>query len=90
VRAKVCTFLVEPQMMGVFTFQGMGMGFRALALTMSRGVIFVIPGLILLSDIFGVYGAFAAQPVSDVLGLLTASTMLLRAYRQYPVTASLT
>jgi len=36
-RLKVCTiFLVEPQMMGVFTFQGMGMGVRALVLTMSR------------------------------------------------------
>ena len=75
-------------MMGVFTFQGMGKGFRALVLTMSRGVIFVILALILLSDIFGVYGAFAAQPVSDVLGLLIASEMLSRAYRQYPLTAS--
>ena len=89
VRAKVCTiFLVEPQMMGIFTFQGMGMGFRALVLTMARSVIFVIPALILLSDNFGVYGAFAAQPLSDVLGLLIASAMLLRTYRQYPVTAS--
>jgi len=89
VRARVCTiFLVEPQMMGVFTFQGMGMGFRALVLTMSRDVIFVIPALILLTDIFGVYGAFAAQPVANVLGLIIAGTMLLRVYRRYPVTDS--
>ncbi|MBN1676290.1 MAG: MATE family efflux transporter [Kiritimatiellae bacterium] len=88
VRAKVCTiFLVEPQMMGVFTFQGMGMGFRALVLTLSRGVLFVIPALLLLPNLFGVYGAFAAQPVSDVLALLIAGAMLLRAYRQYPATA---
>ena len=74
--------------MGVFTFQGMGMGFRALALTMTRGVVFVVPALIVLVHIFGVHGAFAAQPVADVLGLFVAGAMLYRAYRQYPVSAS--
>jgi len=89
VRLKVCTiFLVEPQMMGVFTFQGMGMGFHALALTMTRSVVFVVPILLVLAHAFGVHGAFAAQPVADVLGLLVAGAMLWRAYRQYPVSAS--
>jgi len=88
-RMKVCTiFLVEPQMMGVFTFQGMGMGFRALVLTMTRGVVFVIPAVIVLARVFGVHGVFVAQPVADVLGLLIAGTMLWRTYRRYPVTAS--
>ena len=87
-RMKVCTiFLVEPQMMGVFTFQGMGMGFRALMLTMTRGVVFVIPGVIILARVFGVHGVFVAQPVADVLALLVAGTMLWRTYRRYPVTA---
>ena len=66
----------------------MGMGFRSLVLTMSRRVIFVIPALFILSDTYGVYGAFAAQPLSDVLGLFIAGGMLLRAYRQYPAMAS--
>ncbi len=88
-RLKVATiFLVEPQMMGVFTFQGMGMGFRAMVLSLARNVIFVIPLVIWLANTFGVKGAFAAQPVADVLGLLIAGPMLWKAYRQYPPSAS--
>lgn len=87
-RMKVCTiFLVEPQMMGVFTFQGMGV--RALVLTTTRGVVFVVPALIILAHFFGVHGAFAAQPAADLFGLLVAGSMLWRAYRQYPLSASI-
>lgn len=88
-RLRVATiFLVEPQMMAVFTFQGMGMGLRALILTMSRDVFFVIPLVIVLARFFGVHGAFAAQPVADVLGLFVTAVMLRRAYQQYPSKAS--
>lgn len=89
VRLKVCTiFLVEPQMMGLFTFQGMGMGFRALVLMMTRNVVFVLPLLFVLAHAYGVHGVYAAQPVADVLGLLVAGTMLWRVYRRYPVQGS--
>ena len=85
-RLKVCTIvLVEPQMMGIFTFQGMGMGTRALALTMARNVVFVVPALLALAHFFG---AFAAQPASDLLGVLIAGGMLWQVYRRYPVSAS--
>jgi len=88
-RLKVATiFLVEPQMMGVFTFQGMGMGFRAMVLSLARNVVFVIPLVILFANVFGVRGAFAAQPLADVLGLLIAGPMLWKAYREYPPSAS--
>jgi putative MATE family efflux protein len=88
-RLKMCTFfLVEPQMMAVFSLQGMGMGGRAMLLTMSRNIIFVLPGLFLLSSYFGVTGAFAAQPVADVLGLFVAGTVLWRVYRKYPPSAT--
>ena len=85
-RLRVCTiFLVEPQMMAMFTFQGMGMGFRALALTMLRGVVLVVPALLILSHQYGVHGAFAAQPVTDIIGLFVTGVMLLQVYRRYPV-----
>ena len=85
-RLRVCTiFLVEPQMMAMFTFQGMGMGFRALVLTMLRGVVLVVPSLLILSNYYGVYGAFAAQPVTDVVGVFVAGTMIWQVYRRYPV-----
>ena len=72
-------------MMLMFTFQGMGMGFRALVLTLMRGAVLVIPALFLLSHLYGVYGAFAAQPASDVIGVFIAGGMLLQVYRRYPV-----
>lgn len=51
-RLKVCTIvLVEPQMMGTFTFQGMGMGLRALVLTTARNVVFVVPALLVLAHL---------------------------------------
>ena len=85
-RLRVCTiFLVEPQMMAMFTFQGMGMGFRALVLTMMRGLVLVIPALLILAHFYGVYGAFAAQPASDIVGVFVAGAMLWHVYRRYPV-----
>jgi MATE family, multidrug efflux pump len=83
-RLKMCTFfLIEPQMMAVFTLQGMGMGGRAMALTLSRTAIFVLPGLFLLSSYFGVTGAFAAQPVADVAALFLSAGVLWSVYRLY-------
>ncbi len=88
-RLKMCTFfLVEPQMMAVFSLQGMGMGGRAMLLTLSRNAVFVVPGLFVLSSYFGVTGAFAAQPVADILALFVAGTVLWKVYRQYPPSAT--
>jgi putative MATE family efflux protein len=88
-RLKMCTlFLIEPQMMAVFSLQGMGMGGRAMLLTMSRNAVFVLPAVLLLSSFFGVTGAFSAQPVSDVLGLFVAAAVMFRVYRRYPPSAT--
>ncbi len=88
-RLKISTiFLVEPQMMAVGTFEGMGMGLRAMVLTLTRNVVLVVPALLVLTHYFGVEGAFAAQPLGDVLSLAVAGTLLWRAYRAYPPSAS--
>ena len=81
-------FLVEPQMMAVFTLQGMGMGTRALVLSLSRDLIFVLPGLLLLPRHFGAPGAFAAQPLAEALALFIAAALLWKTYRQYPPSAA--
>ena len=87
---KMCTFfLMEPQMMAVFSLQGMGMGGRAMLLTVSRNTVFLVPALFLLTPHFGVTGAYAAQPVSDVLGLFVAAVVVWKVYRTYPPSASL-
>jgi putative MATE family efflux protein len=84
-RWRVCTFfLVEPQMMAVFMFQGMGKGGQAMVLTLVRNVVLVVPALFVLGWAFGVAGVFAAQAVADVLALFLAAALVVRAYRRYP------
>ena len=88
-RLRVCTFfLVEPQMMAVFMFQGMGMGGRAMLLTLSRNVLLVVPLLFPLAWVFGVSGVFAAQGVADVLCLFLAVVLVVQVFRRYPPSAS--
>jgi putative MATE family efflux protein len=88
-RLKICTFfLVEPQMMAVFSLQGMGMGGRAMLLTIARNTLFVVPVLFVLTPWLGVTGAFATQPTADVLALFVAAGVLWRVYRKYPPSAS--
>lgn len=87
-RFRVATFfIVEPQMMAVFMFQGMGMGGRAMALTLTRNAILVLPLTFLLAACCGVTGAFAAQAAADVLSLGLSVTLVLRAFRRYPPAA---
>ncbi len=81
-------FLVEPQMMAAFMFQGMGKGGHAMALTLTRNVLVVVPVLFVMARVFGATGVFAAQPVSDVLCLALAAALVWGAYRQYPPSAS--
>lgn len=84
-RWRVCTFfLVEPQMMAVFMFQGMGKGGHAMVLTLTRNVLLVVPALFLLGWLFGVTGVFAAQAAADVLCLFLSAALVLQAYRRYP------
>jgi Na+-driven multidrug efflux pump len=81
-------FLVEPQMMAMFALQGMGFGGRAVLITLSRNVLLVVPGLVLLPLFFGATGAFAAQPAADVLSLFITAALMVPVYRKYPPSAT--
>ena len=63
----------------------MGMGIRALVLTLMRNTVLVIPILLVMSHYYGVRGAFTAQPISDVVGVFITAAMLLQVYRRYPI-----
>ncbi len=73
-------WLVGPQIMAVSTLQGMGRGTEAMLLNFARQIIFVIPGLLILSHTFGVVGAFAARPVADLLGFLATAIYIRMVY----------
>lgn len=86
---KMCTFfLVEPQMMAMFALEGMGFGGRAMILNIARDVVLVLPALLILPRIMGVTGAYAAQPVADVLAMFVTFWVMAQVYRQYPPTAT--
>lgn len=88
-RLRVMTlFLVEPQMMGVASLQGMGKGVHAMLVTMSQQALFVIPALLLLAHFGGVTWAYGAQPTADILGVAITAPLLFSVYKRYPPSAS--
>jgi putative MATE family efflux protein len=50
-----------------FFFQGIGKGFPALVLASARQIIFLLPGLLIFPQIFGLTGVWAAFPAADAL-----------------------
>jgi putative MATE family efflux protein len=57
-------------------FQSIGMAGKAILLSLTRQVIFLIPLLIILPHLWGVTGVWAAQSVSDFLAFLMAVFMM--------------
>lgn len=63
-------------------FQALGKATGAAVLSLSRQVICLIPCVIILSKIFGVYGLASAQAASDGLAMLIAAPMLIMVLRE--------
>jgi Na+-driven multidrug efflux pump len=57
-------------------FQSIGMAGKAILLSLTRQVIFLIPLLIILPHLWGVTGVWAAQSASDFLAFLMAVFMM--------------
>jgi len=88
-RLRIMTlFIVEPQMMGVASLQGMGRGLQAMMVTMVQQALLVVPALLLLAHFGGVLWAYGAQPIADVLAVFVTATILVSAYRKYPPAAT--
>lgn len=84
IRVLVLTmWLMAPQVMCVSALQGIGYGGTALLLSLARQLVFLVPGLLLLSAYYGVAGAFAAGPVADVCGFLVTAACMWYLYSRY-------
>ena len=59
-------------------FQAIGSPAKALTVSLSRQVFFLIPLALLLSSRFGLDGALGAAPIADGLTFLLAVTLLLK------------
>lgn len=58
-------------------FQSLGMAGKAIFLSLTRQVIFMIPMLMILPGIFGLNGVWSCFPVCDVLATIVATLMLI-------------
>ena len=70
-------------------FQSIGMAPKAIFLSLSRQLLFLLPGLLFLPDILagmgynGSWGVWCSMPLSDLLASLVAALMLLRELRRF-------
>lgn len=61
---------------GIF-FQAIGKSIKSAILSLSRQILFLIPALVILGNLFGIMGVLSAGPVADGLAFVVAGILLL-------------
>ena len=85
----LCFPIIGFQMVTTNFFQSIGMAPKAIFLSLSRQLLFLLPGLLFLPDILagmgynGSWGVWCSMPLSDLLASLVAALMLLRELRRF-------
>jgi hypothetical protein len=64
-------------------FQSIGMASKAIFLSLTRQMLFLLPALIILPRFFGAAGVWYSMPFSDLLASLVALVMLVRQFRKF-------
>jgi len=77
--------IVGFQMVTSNFFQSIGMPGKAIFMSLSRQVLFLLPFLLILPPVFGVKGVWYSMPASDLMASLVATYLLVRQYRKYNV-----
>ncbi|MCH5227715.1 MAG: MATE family efflux transporter [Muribaculaceae bacterium] len=70
-------WMVGFQIVGTNFFQSLGMAGKAVFLSLTRQIIFMIPMLLILPPKFGLDGVWACYPVCDVIATLVTAGMLI-------------
>lgn len=80
------TFIFFPivgfQMVTTNFFQSIGMAGKAIFLSLTRQLIYLLPCLLIFPSIYGLKGVWCSMPVADLLATLTAAYMLFVNYRK--------
>lgn len=86
----VCFPIIGFQMATTNFFQSIGMAGKAIFLSLSRQLLFLLPGLLFLPRIFdeftqwdGSWGVWCAMPLSDLLASVVAAFMLAYQFRKF-------
>ena len=69
-------WMVGFQIVATNFFQSLGMAGKAVFLSLTRQIIFMIPLLFILPPHFGLYGVWSAFPICDVVSAIIAGAML--------------
>lgn len=80
--------LVGLQMVSVSFFQSIGMAGKAIFLSLTRQLIFLLPCLLLLPPFYGTDGVWYSFPIADGLAVLVSAVLLfwqLRKFRKYGI-----
>lgn len=90
-----CFPIIGSQMVTTNFFQSIGMAGKAIFLSLSRQLLFLMPGLIFLPRIFdeltpwdGSWGVWCSMPLSDFLASLVAGVMLFYQFRKFKAKAA--
>lgn len=90
-----CFPIIGFQMVTTNFFQSIGMAGKAIFLSLSRQLLFLMPGLIFLPCIFdeltpwdGSWGVWCSMPLSDFLASLVAGVMLFCQFRKFKAKAA--
>lgn len=75
--ATISFWMVGFQIIATNFFQSLGMAGKAVFLSLTRQIIFMVPLLFILPPIFGLNGVWSAFPISDVIATIVASVMLI-------------
>jgi len=70
------------QMVAGNFFQSIGMAKKAIFLSLSRQLIFLLPCLLILPPLLGVNGVWYSLPIADILSSIIAAFMLISHYRK--------
>jgi len=74
--------IVGFQMVASTFFQSIGMAGKAIFMSLTRQVLFLLPCLLILPSIFGIKGVWYSMPSSDLLSSIIAAYLLVSQYRK--------
>jgi putative efflux protein, MATE family len=75
--------IIGINIVGSAFFQSLGMSEKAIILSITRQVVFLIPFLLIFPDIWGINGVWYTMPVADIFAIILALFMLTRQLRQF-------
>ena len=70
------------QMVASTFFQSIGMAGKAIFMSLTRQVLFLLPCLLILPSIFGIKGVWYSMPTADLLASIIAAYLLISQYRK--------